>query len=305
VKRALPLIVVLVITFLAAGLAGGVNAAIGVLVAPDAEALAALDGSDDPQASQADETVVNRPALAPRVKTERQYLDAIMGRNLFNPDAIADWNPSKATSSGGPDDTITDLKITLLGTVVATPASYSSALIAEDGDDGPAKGYSIGHHIHDAEVIAIEPKVVTLKRGNGKTEYLTMDKKTSAPKPPAGSPDAEGGVEQLSENKYAIDRAMLDKYIGDIEGISRMGRALLHRGADGEFDGYRLSAIRRNTLADQLGIKNGDVVHSVNGSPLTSVQNAMSAYQTMMNEDSFTFEVTRRGQKVTLEYEIR
>ena len=38
---------------------------------------------------------------------------------------------------------------------------------------------------------------------------------------------------------------------------------------------------------------------------LNSVPSAMNAYQTMMNEDSFSFEVTRRGQRMTLEYEIR
>ena len=98
---------------------------------------------------------------------------------------------------------------------------------------------------------------------------------------------------------------MFDKYINDLEGISRMGRALLHRGPDGEFDGYRLSAIRRNTLADQLGIKNGDIIHSVNGQPLTSVQSAMGAYNTLKSEGNFCFEITRRGSPVELCYDVR
>ena len=224
-----------------------------------------------------------RPTPAPRVKSEREYLNIIMGRNLFDPEAIANWNPSNAAGRSGASDTITDLKVTLLGTVVASPETYSSALIAEDGDSGPAKGYSIGQRLHDAEIVQIEPKRVTLKRGNGSIEHLTMadtPRETSRSSAASSSDDGEGGVEQLGENKFAVDRALLDKYLGDIEGISRMGRALLHRGPDGEFDGYRLSAIRRNTLADQLGIKNGDVVHSVNGQSLNSMSNAMNAYQT-------------------------
>ena len=102
-----------------------------------------------------------------------------------------------------------------------------------------------------------------------------------------------------------VSKDVFDKYINDLEGISRMGRALLHRGADGEFDGYRLSAIRRNTLADQLGIKNGDIIHAVNGQPLNSVQSAMNAYNTLRTDSSFCFEISRRGSPTELCYEVR
>ena len=98
---------------------------------------------------------------------------------------------------------------------------------------------------------------------------------------------------------------ILDKYIGDLGAASKLGRALLHRGADGNYDGYRLSAIRRGSLADQLGIKNGDVIHSVNGSDLNSMQAAMGAYNTMQNDSNFCLNVTRRGEQQELCYEVQ
>ena len=52
-------------------------------------------------------------------------------------------------------------------------------------------------------------------------------------------------------------------------------------------------------------VKNGDIVHAVNGMPLTSADGAMSAYQALMSESNFTFDVTRRNQKKTFNYEIR
>ena len=189
----------------------------------------------------------------------------------------------------------------------AEPMAYSSCLIAEDG--GETYGYNIGDRIQDAEIIRIEDEQITIRRGDGREEVLRMDEEKPSSRPSSSRPSSSGTggeeVEALGDNRFAVDRSTIDKYMGDLEGLSRLGRALLHRGPDGEFDGYRLSAIRRNTIADQLGIKNGDVVHSVNGQPLTSMQAAMNAYQTMMNEDSFSFEVTRRGQKMSLEYEIR
>jgi len=303
VQRAAPLIAFLVTTAMAALLAFGVNYGIGAAVAPPSE-VEDLVASASPEVGGDPARAVNRPEPA---QSERQYMDTILRRNIFDVAAIAAYNPA-ASSGGGSSEPITDLKVVLMGTVVATPSTYSSALIVEEDRESRPTGYGIGDKLQDAEIIKIEAKVVTLKRGDGRIETLTMEegrKVTQTATSSAESTSDDSGVEKLGDNKYAVDRSLIDKYIGDMESISRMGRALLHRGPDGEFDGYRLSAIRRNTLADQLGIKNGDVVHSVNGQALNSVQGAMGAYQGMMNESNFTFEITRRGQRVTMEYEVR
>src|SRR5262245_17993201 len=137
-------------------------------------------------------------------------------------------------------------------------------------------------------------------------EYLTM---VNAEMPVAAISDGEApageGISSIGDNKFAVNKDLFDKYISDPESIAGLGRALLHRGPDGEYDGYRLSAIRRNTLADQLGIKNGDIIKSVNGQPLNSVQSAMTAYNTMRSESSFCFEISRRGSPQQLCYEVR
>lgn len=168
-------------------------------------------------------------------------------------------------------------------------------------------GYSIGDELFGREVVKIEKKRVALKKPDGTIEWLTVDESVTrpAPEPKSGGGESDEGISQTDDNRFAVDKELFDKYINDIESISRMGRALLHRGPDGEFDGYRLSAIRRNTLADQLGIKNGDVVHTVNGTELNSVQSAMNAYQTLQNEASFCFEITRRGQPMELCYDVQ
>ncbi len=42
-------------------------------------------------------------------------------------------------------------------------------------------------------------------------------------------------------------------------------RMVPHKNGDGEIDGYRMSGIRRNSLFASCGIKNGDIIHSING----------------------------------------
>jgi S1-C subfamily serine protease len=127
---------------------------------------------------------------------------------------------------------------------------------------------------------------------------------TPAPRPSSGDSDEEG-VEKVDDNNYVIDRELVDRYLTDLDAIGRLGRAIPHRGSDGEIDGYRLSGVRRRSIGDKIGIKNGDIVHSVNGASLDSMQGAMAAYQTLQSENRFTFEVTRRGQRQTMSYEVK
>jgi type II secretory pathway component PulC len=198
--------------------------------------------------------------------------------------------------------------VKLIATFVTSPPEYSSALIADDDSPDLPRVYSLGHLLHGREVVSIEWDRVGLEKENGDIEYLTMRDGTLAAVADAGEGPAEAGdgsVSQTSENRFTISRDAFEKNINDLESLSKMGRALLHRGPDGEYDGYRLSAIRRGTLADQLGIKNGDIIHSVNGESLNSMQSAMNAYNTMKSGSSFCFEVSRRGTPTELCYDIR
>jgi general secretion pathway protein C len=241
-----------------------------------------------------------------RALSETQYIDGILGRNIFDMDKIGVEADGGEGGEGGDGVAQSDLNATLKGTVVAVPETFSAAFILEDGKKS-AYAYGIGQRILDAEILEILEDRIRIKRGNGKEEWLTLsDKETKPPttKPTAAAPEDEN-VEKLGENEYVVDRSMLQQHLEDLEGLSRMGRALLHRGPDGEFDGYRLSAIRRGSLPDKLGIRNGDIIHSVNGMDLNSVQGAMQALQALQNENSLGFKVTRRGQPVDLNYQVR
>lgn len=300
-SRLFPLVVLALATLVGAGLGLGSSAALRRLLAVPEGAETTVNAG--PMAAN-----VERPPRKPPVRrtSNEDYLKGILCRNLFDPAKVGQCDIGKPEEPT-PGEAVTELNVTLLGTLVAEPAAFSSALIQEEGETR-AVGYSLHDKIHDAEIIAIEKKLVRLRRGDGKEEVLRMDEDAPKPAPnrPAAKDDSgDDEVSKVGDNEFEIDGDTLDKYLSDLEGLSRMGRALLHRGPDGEFDGYRLSAIRRNTIADKLGIRNGDIVHSVNGKPLNSMTSAMDAYNTMQNEKAFSFEVTRRGQKMTMQYSVK
>ena len=117
--------------------------------------------------------------------------------------------------------------------------------------------------------------------------------------------DADSGITKLSDFRYAVDQSVLDEAMNNFEMLAAQVRAYPHKGPDGQIDGYRLSSIKPTSLYARLGIKNGDIVHAVNGTALTSAEGALSAYQALKNERGFNFEITRKNQKQTLEYEVR
>ncbi len=312
-KRVLPILLVFLIGLVAFASAFGVNTAIRLAIAvpsdvvievPSGEVESGAGGSSSVAGA---ENAGSAPASMALGLTRKQYVDAILKRNIFDADAIG-----RESATGQEAAAITALSVRLIATMVAEPESFSSALIAEEGRENSAKGYGIGDKLQDAEVIAIESRKVTLKRADGNLEFLTMDDQkptlgNTAPAVAATTVGAEGveGITQLGENHYQVERRILEQYLGNLEGLSSMARAIPHKGADGEIDGYRLSGIRRNSPLSQLGIKNGDVIQSVNGTNIGNMGEAMTVFNSLSSQSHFTFDVTRRGQKQAMEYDVK
>lgn len=233
------------------------------------------------------------------VRSKEFYSGPILERNLFDPDAVAVVE-TVDTEDGRP----TDLEVRLLATVVAVPVDYSSALIVEDKRGARARGYGVGYSLLGQGVVhAIQKKRVIIRRNNGDIEYLDMSE-DKGKRTPAAAKAGDGDVQRDGDN-FTVERSLLDEAMENMDKLATQVRVVPHKGAGGEIDGYRLSAIRRGTLFDKLGIKNGDIVHSVNGQTLTSTSEAMNAYQGLQNDSAFTFEITRRNKKKTLSYQIR
>ena len=240
------------------------------------------------------------PPVRPRGMTARQYADIIVRRNIFDSSAV--YDPNAVAAGGG--DCKSDAGVRLLATTVADVPEYSSALIAVGGKEGAAGGYVVGDEVTgEGRIVSIEQKKVCTDGGT----CFCMGGDTLLPASASSRPVGEddGGISKLSDGKYQVDASVLENALGNVEALATQMRVVAHKGADGQIDGYRISSIRKGSLFDKLGIKNGDIVHGVNGQPLTSAEGALATYQALKNERSFSFDFTRKSQRQTLEYEVR
>ncbi len=230
---------------------------------------------------------------------KRRYVESIVRRNIFDSAA----NPASEIADSGSQD-CRESSSRLVATVVADLPEYSSALIGGNGKSDGALDYKIGDSVgSEGRITFIDQKKVCLDGGG--CICMGQDAKALAAVATTGDAEGgEGGVTKLSDTKFLVDKSFLEKQLGNVEQLATQIRAS-PKTEDGQIVGFRLSAIRKGTVFDKLGIKNGDVVHTVNGASLTSMETAMSAYGSLQNERGFTFEVTRRNQKMMIEYEVR
>ena len=250
-----------------------------------------------------------KPSQTRRIPQERNFVDPVVRRSIFD-STKANLTPTKTTVEG--DGVSSALPLTLLATIIATPEQFSIALIQED-NTGMAMTYGVGYQLlGEATITKIEKERVYFKRVDSEElEFIDMgeDKSEGVVSKSPGSTgegeESEDGIQKVSGNKYIVDQKVMDEILANPEQLYSQVRVTPHKDSNGEIDGYRMTGIRRQSVFYKLGVKNGDIVHSVNGQSLNSMSSAMDAYNSLANSRNFNFDITRRKNKETFEYEVR
>jgi len=116
--------------------------------------------------------------------------------------------------------------------------------------------------------------------------------------------DEDSGIEKTGDNTYTIKREVLDQLEQNPEELYSQLRVLPHKDENGDNDGFRLSGVRRDSFFYKIGLKNGDIVHSVNGYAITSTNATMEAYEALGEESIYAVSLTRRGRSITITIHI-
>lgn len=266
---------------------------------------------------------------APTSVQRRRDPTIILQRNIFS-SAQGDLSDVPIENPELPLDDPTEVetpctgKRRLIGTVVV-PGELERSLAAIVGEDGKAGLHRGGDDVDGDTIRAIQSDSVVLQ-GNvtfcrlamfevGSSTSKPIRKKKKPAKKKARSIDADrnaglsdeeisGGIEKVNDTNYNLSRSMLNKVLdnaGRLIGIAAV--APLMEG--GRSVGMRIYGIKPNTLLTKLGIRNGDVLESVNGQPLTSPDTALGAYTTLRTADKFNLSVRRDGKSMMINYNLQ
>jgi general secretion pathway protein C len=189
-----------------------------------------------------------------------------------------------------------------------------SLVLLKDTSDGSLGLLAPGGRVRDAIVTSIEETRVWLQRP-GRREYLDLLEPSSGPSsrpaPPAVAPggdplaaELERGIRQTGDRSYEIQRSTLEALLGNMNALARSAR-VIPEVKDGKPAGLRLVSVRPDGPFARIGIQNGDLISSINGLELDSVEKSIVVYGKLRSATHLSVGLERGGGKVALEYTIR
>lgn len=134
----------------------------------------------------------------------------------------------------------------------------------------------------------------------------------SAAKPEPGEHETEDDSWQIDPH-YGIRRVSAHEYLIDptaeawapTNDCTPRGARMVPWLKNGVSQGFKLLSVRRDTLAGQLGFREGDGVRRLNGYAVDSPEKALEAYTKLRNEKLIRVELERNGKIVHNTYVIQ
>lgn len=235
--------------------------------------------------------------LSPAATTSTFSVEPLLAAHLFG-------QASQELTGGRLDNLpISSLNLVLTGVIAAAGGGY--ALISVNNQ--PQEPFAIGQSVTGGAVLqAVYPDRVVIQR-NGALESLLLegaDKpapgvEASAPMPAYTPAPAPGNVvRETSNNHYAVQREQL---AAQMRTPDFLRQAMMTPASGG---GFQVQQLQPGSLYEKLGLRNGDVIKSVNGQAINSAEDAIRLYQEMGNVAAAQIEVMRGGKAEYLYYDF-
>jgi type II secretion system protein C len=203
-----------------------------------------------------------------------------------------------------------ELGIALLGTVAGSP-EISRAII-KDLKTNVLSLYKTGDTVatpswkgsSTAHIESIEKDVVVLLH-QGQRKILELGARESAARHPVDKRhDADNAQAALSTNAVQTDETNPPAKLSDIE-IMLTKAVIEPYMIDGQVEGLKITGLENMRGAEDLGLKNGDIIRTVNGHRLTSKQKAYQIFKKARSQAAMDIELLRDNETKTLSFPLR
>lgn len=219
-------------------------------------------------------------------------VDALTNAHLFG-----QYQAVTATSAlaNAPD---TQLNFTLIGILAGSGERESRALISKDNDDGAP--YALGQDVAPGVSLqAIFPDRVILSR-QGRLETLRLDKDApSSNVIPQGPVSMAGEAQEGTPAAAQMLSAIKSQVMSDPSKAANFIRVQPITGDSG-IKGYRVYPGPDRNGFNASGLKPGDVVTAINGTPLSDPGQALQLLQSLSTSSQVTLSVDRNGTSQTV-----
>jgi len=226
------------------------------------------------------------PAAVPRPQRSGVDIQTVVSAHLFGV-AVAD--PAAQDPENAPQSAA---NLLLAGTIATQDPKRGVAIISDAGS--ASKVYSVGERIGGASLHSVYLDHVILDRG-GALETLLLPRQlppsagraVSALRRPAADPRTGAAVDNI-RRMVQQDPSILDQVMRTVASYDN---------AAGKLRGFRAYPGRNRAIFSKLGLKSGDLVTAINGTPLDDPQRSQDVFNTIQTSDHVTVTIERGGQK--------
>ncbi|MBQ7502158.1 hypothetical protein IJT93_05510 [bacterium] len=145
------------------------------------------------------------------------------------------------------------------------------------------------------------------KKGKSKSSKAIVKKRITAEEEKEGESEEDGeeqaGADEKGKEEAKVTAADIRQALDNSAEMAKQLRVVPEE-RDGTPYGTRISFRTRDNLLARMGVKNNDVMLSINGVPTRSAEEMFRGYMTLRNASSFEFVLERGGEEQTIRYEL-
>jgi general secretion pathway protein C len=184
----------------------------------------------------------------------------------------------------------------LLGTLIGN----SSLAFIYNSDTKTQGLYRINDLIGDLKIVNIFPGKVLLEKDGASHELLLI----------AGSRNGVGDnrpvVATDDDGTMIISKLqILSQLMRANELLTKVKILPLPDVASNKLKGFRIDNVPPGSIIEEAGIRNGDIIYSVQGQKLQSMQDALQMFNRIQSQPRIEVVLLRGDKPITLRYEIR
>jgi general secretion pathway protein C len=116
-------------------------------------------------------------------------------------------------------------------------------------------------------------------------------------------PEEDSKIRYLEDTEYRLDHASVDEILEHQAELLKFVHIVPEQ-SDGRVIGIRLLGVRSGTLLATLGLRDGDLVESINGYQLGNPAQALEAYARLRTATNLNVKLTRQGHVLSIDYRI-
>ncbi len=235
-----------------------------------------------------------KPAAAAAEMNAQGAADAAIRAHLFGQVVVA--KPVEA-------NVVSNLNVKLRGVFASSGILPAFAIVNMGGKDESVKA---GAEIIPGAILdSVKPTYITVKR-NGALERINLDEKgqvlntASARTLGQQASQFKLKVPNNAPNTFTFSRGELNQSLQDPKQLTNLGKLSPATGG-----GMLLEDVPPGSLAERLGLTQGDIVRQVNGQAINTMADLSRLYTQFATTSQITLEGARGGKPLNLSYSVQ